>query len=86
MPDTIPGTGLVLNICIDWGIKFGEQPTGKDAGVLVDDKLHLTQYALAAKRNKCTLECIGHITSWSREEIVLFYSALVQPHFEHCVV
>lgn len=41
---------------------------------------------LAAKRANLILECIKHsIISWSKEVIIPPYTALVQPHLEHCV-
>lgn len=41
---------------------------------------------LAAKARPLILECIKHsIISWSNEVIIPPYTALVQPHLEHCV-
>jgi len=41
---------------------------------------------MAVKRANCILECIKHsITSWSKEVVVVLYSASVQPHLDYCV-
>ena len=52
----------------------------KDLGVLVDNKLNLSQqHVLAAKRTNGTLSCIRQtIPSRSREVILHLYSALVR--------
>ncbi|KAJ7409717.1 hypothetical protein WISP_112912 [Willisornis vidua] len=58
----------------------------RDLTFLVNDKLNLSQHALAARRANHVREGIRHsITSQSREGIVPLCSALGQPHLEYCV-
>jgi len=78
------------NLCCQYRLGddvIESRPAEKDRGILVDEKLDMSQQcALAAQRANRVLDCIKRsVASRLREGILPLYSALVRPHLESCV-